>query len=235
MREQRIAGRRARGARHGLSARGAGVKRSLGFLLAVSGVVVALDYWTKRWATDRLAGWPPVPVIGDVVRFNYARNSGVAFGIGAGLPFPYYLFSIAAALVILYLFLSRRVSGAGQRLALALILGGAIGNLLDRMASGAVVDFIEIGWDRWRWPVFNVADSAVSVGVVLFAFTWSRHSPAQHAEEATGASASGTESAPPSAPGAQENESGVGSLGSVAPHRGAAGSLPGRGADGPLT
>ena len=210
------------------------MKRALAFLVAVSGAVVALDYSTKRWASDRLAGWPPVPVLGDFVRFNYARNSGVAFGIGADLPFPYYLFSIAAAIAILYLFFSGRATGITRRTALALILGGAIGNLLDRIRTGSVVDFIEIGWDRWRWPLFNVADSAVSIGVVLFAITWSRHSPAQLAGDAAGASAHRPDDAPPASPEAQEHESSAGSLGSVASHRGAAGSLPGRGADGPL-
>jgi signal peptidase II len=214
--------------------RGTGVKRSLGLLLAVAGAVVAFDYWTKRWATHRLAGWPPMPVFGDFVRFNYARNSGVAFGIGAGLPFPYYLFSIAAALVILYLFVKQRVTGVGRSMALALILGGAIGNLLDRIKAGSVVDFIEIGWDRWRWPLFNVADSAVSIGVLLFAITWSRHDPAPLAQDAAGASGSESAHAPSSSPGSQEHESSAGSLGSVASHGGAAGPLPGRGADGPL-
>src|SRR5437867_1787210 len=114
------------------------MKRSFGILFAVAAAVVALDVWTKRWATRTLAEGPPVPVIGDLVRFTYARNSGVAFGLGAGLPFPYYVFSIAAVLAILVLFLRRRVQDPARRLALALILGGAIGNLVDRLASGDV-------------------------------------------------------------------------------------------------
>ena len=69
----------------------------------------------------------------------------------------------------------QRVHALARRLALALILGGALGNLVDRLTTGEVVDFIDIGWGRWHWPVFNVADSAVSIGVVLFALTWPRH------------------------------------------------------------
>ena len=79
---------------------------------------------------------------------------------------------------ILYLFARQRAGGGLRQIALSLVLGGAIGNLIDRLASGEVVDFIEIGYGRWHWPVFNVADSAVSVGVVLFALTWPRrHEP----------------------------------------------------------
>src|SRR5258705_7116878 len=99
------------------------MKRLVGVLVAVAAAVVALDFWTKRWATRTLADAPPVQVVGDFVRLTYARNSGVAFGIGAGLPFPYYLFSIAAALGILYMFLRRQVRDPLRRMALALILG----------------------------------------------------------------------------------------------------------------
>ena len=208
------------------------MKRPLALLFTIAAAVVALDVWTKRWATRVLEGAPPVPVLGDLVRLTYARNSGVAFGIGAGLPFPYYLFSLAAVAAILTLFLRRRVQGSGRRLALALILGGAIGNLLDRVASGEVVDFIEIGWGRWRWPVFNVADAAVSIGVVLFALTWPRHHP-EAPLQASGAEAAGPGPAPPAISG-KEHDSGAGPLGPGASHRGASGPLLGRGADGPL-
>jgi signal peptidase II len=210
------------------------MRRSFGLLFGVAGTVLALDVWTKRWATHALAGSAPVSVIGELVRFTYTRNSGVAFGLGAGLPFPYYLFSIAAALAILYLFLRQRVPNPARQLALALILGGALGNLVDRIATGEVVDFIEIGWRQWHWPVFNVADSAVSIGVVLFAFTWPRRDPAVLEGNAPGAPAGTSDHVPPASAGTEEHDSGVGSLRSVASHRGASGSLPGRGAAGPV-
>jgi signal peptidase II len=203
--------------------------------------VLALDIWTKQWATRTLAGTPPMPVLGELVRFTYVRNSGVAFGLGAGLPFPYYVFSIAAVLAILVLFVRRRVHGRGRRLALALILGGALGNLVDRLSTGLVVDFIDVGWGRWHWPVFNVADSAVSIGVVMVALTWPRHDSRPEEAHALGAEepAAGR---PPGAPGSkehdgehdEEHDARVGPLGPAARHGGAARSLPGRGADGPL-
>jgi len=186
-------------------------------LVAVAAAVVAADQWTKAWATRTLAYHQPVDLIGEFVRLTYTRNSGVAFGIGAGLPFPYYLFSIAAVIAIVFLFARQRVTGIGRQIALALILGGAIGNLIDRLSTGEVVDFIEIGWGRWHWPVFNVADSAVTVGVVLFALTW----PQRRAPDAHGDGASGDDAnAEPRGAGAERG--------------GAVGPLPGGGADRPL-
>jgi signal peptidase II len=197
-------------------------------LLLVSGAVVALDGWTKQWATATLAYREPVEVLGPFLRFTYTRNSGVAFGLGAGLPFPYYLFSIAAVAVILYLFFKQRVRGFGRHMALALIMGGAIGNLVDRLRSGEVVDFIEIGYGRWHWPVFNVADSAVTVGVVLFALTWPRHGSARAEPGSPGAG-----SAARAGPGAG-GEAVADALGPRAGQGGEAGPLPGRRPDGPL-
>jgi signal peptidase II len=191
------------------------VTRSWLRLCLISGAVVALDIWTKRLATAYLAGRPPVDVLGEIVRLTYTRNSGVAFGLGAGVPFPYYGFSIAAVAVILYLFARQRAGGSARQVALSLVLGGAVGNLIDRLASGEVVDFIEIGYGRWHWPVFNVADSAVTIGVTLFALSW------PHDRQ------------PAEAPSVIAHEPGNESVG---PERGrATGSLPGGGPDGPLT
>lgn len=166
---------------------------------AIAAVVVAFDQWTKHWATATLAGRPNIHVIGDLVQLTYTRNSGVAFGLGAGLPFPYYLFSILAIVAILVMVTRRRITHGVRHLALALILGGAIGNLIDRLASGEVVDFILLSWRHWQFPVFNVADSAVTVGVVLFALAW----PAHELHEST-PSATGT--APPEPPAGTPSE-----------------------------
>jgi signal peptidase II len=192
------------------------VKRSFPLLLGVAGLVLWADQWTKSWAEDALMGRPPVNVIGELVRLTYTRNSGVAFGLGAGLRFPFYLFSVAAVGVILYMFARHRTHSLVRQLALALILGGALGNLVDRLSTGEVVDFILVGWRQWYWPVFNVADSAVSIGVALFALTWLRHAESHRDAEAV-----------PNDPVAAMDGPGV-------EQRGAAGPLPGRGADGPL-
>lgn len=192
------------------------MKRSFPLLLGIAGLVLWADQWTKSWAESTLIARPPVNVIGEFVRFTYTRNSGVAFGLGAGHRFPFYLFSIVAVGVILYMFARQRTHSLLRQLSLALILGGALGNLVDRLSTGEVVDFILIGWRQWYWPVFNVADSAVSVGVALFAMTWLHHSEPQPIEEAAANDNPGQVDRP------RDDE------------RGAAGPLPGRGADGPV-
>ena len=179
-------------------------------LFGISGIVIALDRWTKHWASTTLPFDRPVPVLGEFVRLTYTRNSGVAFGLGQGTGFPWYLFSIVAAIVILWLLVRHRIEGGPRQIALALILGGALGNLVDRLGSGEVVDFIEVGFSRWHWPVFNVADSAVSIGVVLFALAW----PGQHA--------------------GGRHESEAGPAGPGPEHRGAPGPVPGSGPDRPV-
>ena len=151
------------------------MKRHLVLLAVVAGGVFAFDQWTKAWATANLQSRPPVEILGTLVQFTYTRNSGVAFGLGAGTNFPFYLFSIAAALGILWVFFRGSVRRRVHQFALALVLGGALGNLVDRVTSGRVVDFILLSWRQWDFPVFNVADSAVSIGVLLFAFTWGGH------------------------------------------------------------
>jgi signal peptidase II len=199
------------------------VRRSLALLLAVSGLVLALDQWSKHWATRTLMDRAPVPVLGDLVRFTYTRNSGVAFGLGAGSHFPFYIFSLIAAAAILALFLRGRVRGPANQVALALIFGGALGNLLDRLRTGLVVDFIELSAGRWHFPVFNVADSAVTVGVVLFALGMG-HAPEP---SAAGPARPGAE-----APGGEAADAGI--HGPGAARGGAAGPLPGGGPGRPL-
>lgn len=199
--------------------------RRVAALLVVAGGVLGLDQWTKHLATANLSGRPPLEVLGDFVRLTYALNSGVAFSLGAGTRFPFYVFSIAAALVILWLLARGRISRLSQQLALALILGGALGNLVDRITSGLVVDFIEIGVGRFRWPVFNVADSAVSIGVVLFILTGAPGSrPADAATPETPADAP--------ALGTLDDSSHPDALGDAGPGGAAAGPLPRDGSGG---
>ncbi len=192
------------------------MKRSLSLLLGVAGLTFALDLWTKRWATSSLAERDSLPVLGQFLRLTYTRNSGVAFGLGAGTNFPFYLFSLLAVVAILVLFLRGRVQGVVREVGLALIFGGALGNLVDRITTGLVVDFIDVGLGSWRFPVFNVADSAVTVGVALFAFAWTR----RHEEGV--------------APGAETGPLGIGPKEAAdAGARGAA--VPGGGTPGPLS
>lgn len=145
------------------------MKRSFAGWLALAALCVALDQWTKRLATLHLAFAEPVRLVGELVQLTYTRNSGIAFGMFAGRNYPFYLFSLAAAGAVLWMFARHERMTTLRRLALALILGGALGNFVDRVRYGEVVDFILLSWRRWSFPVFNLADTFVTVGVVLFA------------------------------------------------------------------
>ena len=163
------------------------MKRSPALLFGVATASVALDQWTKYWATTNLAFHEPVRVVGDLVRLTYTRNSGIAFGMFAGQSFPFYIFSIVASLAVLWLWVRHPQLPRVRQWSLALILGGAIGNLIDRLRFGEVTDFILLAWRGHEFPVFNVADMCVTMGVVLFALVWTHEPlpPAVTSEPAT--------------------------------------------------
>jgi signal peptidase II len=143
-------------------------------VLVIAGAVVVLDQVTKYIALDRLVLGVPVPVIDGFVNLTLVMNPGLAFGLLSSVPAGWRwvvaLLSIAA-LVVLARLAVRVVpdSGVLGRLSLGLIFGGAIGNLIDRAIWGAVVDFVDVYWRDFHWWAFNVADSGISVGVVLLA------------------------------------------------------------------
>jgi len=136
---------------------------------AVAAVVVLLDQSTKTLALDHLPG--RTVDVWWTLRLNLHFNDGGAFGLGQGMA-PLF---IAAGVVLLavLLIVGRRVTGPAMAIALGLIVGGAVGNLIDRLFrdhGGAVVDFIDLQW----WPIFNVADMAISCGAVLLLITGGR-------------------------------------------------------------
>jgi signal peptidase II len=143
------------------------------FALCADAVVIS-DQVTKSIATARLLLSDPVPVFGDVVRLTLVHNTGAAFGLFPGSRLPFIAVSIVAIAVVLYLYTRDAYRGIPQRVLLGCILGGAIGNLVDRVRLGWVGDFIDVGVGATRWPVFNVADSAVTVGVILLAWYLAR-------------------------------------------------------------
>ncbi len=149
-------------------------------VLLVSLGVVFLDQFTKFLARLLLQGRNPVDVVGSYVRLTYLENPGMAFGIRIGGPAFFTVFATLASLVVLVYLLRLRADKTGARLALALIFGGAIGNLIDRILYGQVVDFIEVGVRNFRWPVFNVADSAVTIGMVLLIAAVLLEKPEEH-------------------------------------------------------
>jgi len=108
-------------------------------------------------------------LLDDLLRLTYIQNEGSAFGLFQGNRWFFIGVSVLSILVILSLGVSGRYRDRGMSVAFGLILGGAAGNLIDRIWLGKVIDFIEMGIGRYRWPVYNVADMGVTIGVILLA------------------------------------------------------------------
>lgn len=126
-----------------------------------------LDQLTKIAVQQWMTLYQSYPLLGDVVQFTYIRNPGAAFGITFGGRWLYLVLSVIACAVMIY-YLVRLPAGERRgRYAMMIVLGGALGNLIDRALYGEVTDFIDIGAGAYRWPVFNVADSAVTIGIIL--------------------------------------------------------------------
>jgi signal peptidase II len=141
--------------------------RRLRLLLSVAAVVLTLDIVTKVLAVKLLPPGQPVSIIGDTVTWTLVRNSGAAFSMATG--YTWVLTLIATGVVVGIFWMGRRLVSPWWALGLGMILGGAMGNLVDRFfrapgpLRGHVVDFLSVGW----WPVFNVADPSVVGGAIL--------------------------------------------------------------------
>ena len=131
-----------------------------------------MDQWTKSLIMGRFALHESLSVAGDFVRLTYVKNTGAAFSLfseqSASWRDPL-LLAISVLVMGGILFSLKKINAQGthQKISYGLILGGAAGNFIDRVQYGAVIDFVDIGIGMNRWPVFNVADSAVCVGVIL--------------------------------------------------------------------
>jgi signal peptidase II len=150
--------------------------------------VVLADLITKLLAEDLLARRLPVDVVGEWVRLRLVYNEGAAFGLHLGEHSRWIFFGLAilALIVLGSMVRSTRPGDRLRLLALALVCGGATGNLLDRIRSPqGVVDFLDVGVGDWRWPTFNVADSAITVGAMALAIIlWLEGRSAHRAKEA---------------------------------------------------
>ena len=146
-------------------------RKSKIILLTVS-LVYILDRLTKLYIVGNVGLLDSIPVVGGWFDIVYVRNTGAAFGFMAlvrdSLRIPFFLATTLAALAMLFYFV--RKTGPGDTLmlvALALIIGGALGNLTDRLIFGYVIDFIDWHVGGHHWPAFNIADSGITVGVAL--------------------------------------------------------------------
>ncbi|MGH3647385.1 MAG: signal peptidase II [Micromonosporaceae bacterium] len=146
--------------------------RVLSWLLGTALVVLAADIGSKVAAVSTLEGQAPVRLLGGAVYLVLTRNTGAAFSLGQG--YTIVLTLIAAVVIAVIIRFARRLASAPWAVVLGLILGGASGNLVDRLfrapgpLRGAVIDFVSVFDDAGRvWPVFNLADSALVIGAVL--------------------------------------------------------------------
>jgi signal peptidase II len=151
------------------------------------GGIVALDVLTKYVVQQTLMLYRPVPVIGDFFRLTYIYNRGAAFGLHVG-EYSRYVFLALTVVAVVVLLMWYRSTPASDRLrlvAIASVTGGAIGNLIDRVRSErGVVDFLDVGFGSVRWPVFNVADIAVTTGALLLALSlWREEQEVRRNEE----------------------------------------------------
>jgi signal peptidase II len=151
------------------------------------GAIVVLDQLTKELLKRSLDLHEYRPIVEGVLSLSHVRNRGAAFGLlaDAGLPYQGPLLAVISLLALgAIAAYAWRLPDESRlpRLALAFILGGAIGNLVDRVRFGYVVDFIHVYWNQHSWPDFNVADSAISTGVALLLLDMLR--PARRAEPA---------------------------------------------------
>lgn len=139
-------------------------------LLLVAAAVLAGDLVTKIIVNDRLPlHGQAISVIGDFVQWIHVKNRGSAFGIFQGGRYFFIAFSIVSIAMIGVLAATPRYRSPRFALCLGLILGGALGNLIDRIVYGAVTDWIDVGIGLTRWPTFNVADIGISLGVLFLA------------------------------------------------------------------
>jgi signal peptidase II len=145
----------------------------LPWLLLISLVVFALDRWTKTWVAAHIALGNAIPVIDHVFRISHWTNEGAAFSMFAESASPQLVrwglisFTILASIAVLIAMVRLGSRFSFTTIALALIFGGALGNVHDRILYGSVIDFLEVHIFSYHWPDFNVADSSVVVGACL--------------------------------------------------------------------
>jgi signal peptidase II len=139
-------------------------------ILAVASVIIALDQWTKllvRRAIPEYTYTIPIPALGEYFVFEHVRNYGAAFGILQGQGQLFVVIAVVVSLAILYYARHLQPTQWLVRMLLGLQMGGAIGNLIDRLHQGYVTDFVKMGVpDVYYWPNYNIADSSIVIGVI---------------------------------------------------------------------
>ncbi len=137
-------------------------------LLLIFVVSIALDMWSKSFMAKWLSMGQSKPVIPGFFQFTLVHNKGAAFGVGSGWSTPFFLlFSVVALGIVCTLFFQLKPHEKLSAIGLSMILGGAFGNIIDRIRLGYVVDFLDVYVKTHHWPVFNLADAWITIGAVL--------------------------------------------------------------------
>lgn len=150
------------------------MRKKLALLSGLVAAGIALDRYTKSWAADFFQRNPPVPIVKDLFELRYAENSAVAFSLLHSLPsgprrWLIITLTTLEILGLMWLIVRWRAKRIRSLVPLVMIVSGALGNLVDRTAFGYVIDFFHLHYRHlWSWPIFNVADSLIFMGVVLF-------------------------------------------------------------------
>ncbi|TYT74329.1 signal peptidase II [Desulfobotulus mexicanus] len=151
------------------------INQRIVFLLWVASFVVLTDQVTKHLVHTGMVYGSSIPLIPGLFDLTHVHNPGGAFGFLAGQSelirkIVFIFVSGLATLMILYFYHRTPMNFLWLRTGLALIFGGAVGNMTDRIRFGYVIDFFDVYWKTWHWPAFNVADSAICVGMGIFVF-----------------------------------------------------------------
>jgi len=142
--------------------------KSYRIFVLTAAISLLLDQLSKIFIDRTFELYQSLPVIDNFFHITYLRNPGAAFGIlaNASIRLPFFIcVSVIAASGILWYLRRVPVTDRWQHLALGLIFSGAVGNLIDRLRLGEVIDFLDVHWYQYHWPAFNLADSAICVGV----------------------------------------------------------------------
>jgi signal peptidase II len=154
--------------------------------LTLAVIVILLDRWSKRMVAARIGMYQHVQIIPGFFRLTHTENTGAAFSLFADSPAHWKNalligFSVVAMVVVIFLLWKQRQALTVTGVALSLILGGAAGNLWDRIMNGRVIDFLLLYFRHYQWPVFNLADSSIVIGASLLVLEilFSKHQNAE--------------------------------------------------------
>ncbi|MSN25918.1 MAG: signal peptidase II [Geobacter sp.] len=148
------------------------MKKRYTIFAAISVIGIIVDQITKFYIDRSMQLFDSIPIVDNFFNLTYVRNKGAAFSFlsNASWRLPFFItVSAVAALVILIAFHRLRDDQRLAHISLAMIFSGAVGNLIDRLRLGEVIDFLDAHWHQMHWPAFNVADSLICVGVFLLA------------------------------------------------------------------